>query len=150
MAEQGMEQGMLKQFSLSFLRVATGLLLIVWGFIRVGAPDAGVGVSTKYYGGIGAATGIQYAWGAALLLIGLLVVTGLLRRYALPAQAVVLCFGAASIVKYLVDPLGLWLLSREESQVLFFPSLAMAAASLLLVAMQDDDRWTLDNMLRPS
>ncbi len=139
---------MLKQFSLSFLRVATGLLLMVWGFIRVGAPDAGVGVSTKYYSGIGAATSLQYVWGAALLLIGILVVIGFLRRYALPAQAVVLCFGAASIIQYLVDPLGLWLLTREESQVLFFPSLAMAAASLLLVAMQDEDLWVLDNFRR--
>jgi hypothetical protein len=140
---------MLKQFSLSFLRVATGLLLVVWGVIRVGAPDAGVGVSTRYYGGIGAATGVQYAWGAALLIIGLLVVFGFLRKYALPAQAVVLCFGALSIAKYLVDPLGLWLLSQEDSQVLFFPSLAMAAASLLLVAMRDEDRWALDALRKP-
>jgi putative oxidoreductase len=135
---------MLKQFSLTFLRVAMGLLLIIWGFIRVGAPEAGIGVSTKYYGGVGAATGIQYAWGVALLIIGLLVVLGLFRRYSLPAQAVVLCFGALSITKYLLDPLGLWLLSREDSQVLFFPSLAMAAASLLLVAMRDEDRWAID------
>lgn len=135
---------MLKQFSLTFLRVSMGLLLMIWGFIRVGAPEAGMGVSTKYYGGIGAAAGIQYAWGAALLIIGLLVVIGLFRKYALPAQAVVLCFGALAITKYLVDPLGLWLLSREDSQVLFFPSLAMAAASLLLVALRDEDRWTLD------
>lgn len=135
---------MLKQFSLTFLRIAMGLLLIIWGFIRVGAPEAGMGVSTKYYGGIGAATGIQYAWGGALLIIGILVVLGLFRRYSLAAQAVVLCFGALSISKYLLDPLGLWLLSREDSQVLFFPSLAMAAASLLLVAMRDDDKWALD------
>lgn len=138
---------MLKQFSLAFLRVSLGLLLMIWGFIRIGAPEAGMGVSNKYYGGIGAATGIQYAWGAALLIIGLLVVLGLLRKYSLPAQAVVLCFGALSIAKYLLDPLGLWLLSREDSQVLFFPSLAMAAASLLLVAMRSEDRWALDTRI---
>ena len=125
---------MLRTFSLAFLRVSMGLLLMIWGVIRVGAPDAGTGVSTKYYGGIGAATGIQYAWGAALLIIGFLTVIGLLRRFALPAQAVVLCFGALAIAKYLVDPLGMWLLSREDSQVLFFPSLALAAASLLLAS----------------
>lgn len=135
---------MLKQFSLTFLRISMGLLLMIWGVVRVGAPDAGVGVSTKYYGGLGAATGIQYAWGAALLIVGLLVVLGLWRKFALPAQAVVLCFGALSIAKYLVDPLGLWLLSQDDSQILFFPSLAMAAASLLLVALRDDDKWALD------
>ena len=138
---------MLRTFSLAFLRVSMGLLLMLWGVIRVGAPDAGTGVSTKYYGGIGAATGIQYAWGAALLLIGFLTVIGLLRRFALPAQAVVLCFGALAIAKYLVDPLGMWLLSREDSQVLFFPSLAMAAASLLLVTMREEDRWAVDRLV---
>ncbi len=136
---------MLKQFSLSFLRVATGLLLIIWGVVRLGAPEAGAGVSTTYYGGIGASTTVQYAWGAALVVIGTLVVVGLFRRFALPAQAVVLCCGALAIIKYLVDPLGMWLLSQEDSQLLFFPSLALAAASLLLVALRDDDRWTLDN-----
>lgn len=138
---------MLRTFSLAFLRVSMGLLLMIWGLIRVGAPDAGSGVSTKYYGGIGAATGIQYAWGAALLIIGFLTVIGLLRRFALPAQAVVLCFGALAIAKYLVDPLGMWLLSREDSQVLFFPSLAMAAASLLLVTMREEDRWAVDRLV---
>jgi putative oxidoreductase len=138
---------MLKTFSLAFLRVSMGLLLMIWGVIRVAAPNAGTGVSTKYYGGIGAATSIQYAWGTALLVIGFLTVLGLLRRFALPAQAVVLCVGALAIAKYLVDPLGMWLLSREDSQVLFFPSLAMAAASLLLVALREDDRWTLDRLL---
>lgn len=138
---------MLRTFSLAFLRVSMGLLLMIWGVIRVGAPDAGSGVSTKYYGGIGAATGIQYAWGAALLIIGFLTVIGLLRRFALPAQAVVLCFGALAIAKYLVDPLGMWLLSREDSQVLFFPSLAMAAASLLLVTMREEDRWAVDRLV---
>lgn len=135
---------MLKTFSLAFLRVSTGLLLIVWSIIRLGAPDAGAGVSTKYYGGLGASTAIQYAWGAALLLIGVLVVLGLFRKIALPAQAIVLCVGAVSIIKYLVDPLGMWLLSSEESQVLFFPSLALAAASLLLIAMRDEDQWAID------
>ena len=138
---------MLRTFSLAFLRVSMGLLLMIWGVIRVSAPDAGSGVSTKYYGGIGAATGIQYAWGAALLIIGFLTVIGLLRRFALPAQAVVLCFGALAIAKYLVDPLGMWLLSREDSQVLFFPSLAMAAASLLLVTMREEDRWAVDRLV---
>lgn len=137
---------MLRTFSLAFLRVSMGLLLMIWGVIRIGAPDAGTGVSTKYYGGIGAATGIQYAWGAALLLIGFLTVIGLLRRFALPAQAVVLCIGALAIAQYLVDPLGMWLLSREDSQVLFFPSLAMAAASLLLVTMREEDRWAVDRL----
>lgn len=137
----------MKQFALAGLRIATALLLVVWGLIRIGAPEMGAHVSEKYYAGIGMAHGIQIAWGAILLVIGILAALGLFRRFALAAQAVVLVFGALSIWKYLLDPLGLYLLTREDSQVLFFPSLAVAFASLLLVAMRDEDRWVLDAWL---
>ncbi|QQN74894.1 hypothetical protein [Croceicoccus sp. YJ47] len=137
----------MKQFALVSLRVATALLLVVWGLIRVTAPEKGAGVSAKYYSGLGSAKVIQVVWGAALLIIGMLVIIGLFRRFALVAQAVVLVFGALTIWKYLLDPLGLYLLTPETSNVLFFPSLALAFASLLLVAMRDEDRWSLDCLL---
>ncbi len=137
----------MKQFALTGLRVATALLLVVWGLIRVTAPEKGAGVSAKYYSGLGSAEAIQVAWGAALLIIGILVIIGLFRRFALVAQAVVLVFGALTIWKYLLDPLGLYLLTSETSNVLFFPSLALAFASLLLVAMREEDRWSLDSWL---
>lgn len=137
----------MKQFALAGLRISTALLLVIWGSIRVMAPDKGVGVSEKYYGGLGAGEAIQTAWGAALLIIGVLVILGLFRRAALTAQAIVLVFGALSIWKFLLDPLGLYLLTAETSNVLFFPSLALAFASLLLLAMRKEDRWTLDTWL---
>ncbi len=137
----------MKQFALAGLRVATALLLVVWGLIRVMAPDKGAGVSAKYYSGIGADETIQVVWGAALLIIGVFVIIGLFRRFALIAQAVVLVFGALTIWRYLLDPLGLYLLTSETSNVLFFPSLALAFASLLLVAMREEDRWSLDSWL---
>ena len=137
----------MKQFALAGLRIATALLLVIWGLIRVMAPDKGAGVSEKYYGGLGAIEAVQIAWGAALLVIGILVILGLFRRVTLAAQAVVLVFGAMSIWKYLLDPFGLYLLSAEASNVLFFPSLALAFASLLLLAMREEDRWSLDNWL---
>ncbi len=138
---------MMKQFALTGLRIATALLLVVWGVIRVTAPEVGAHVSEKYYAGIGMAPGIQIAWGAALLAIGTFAALGLFRRFALTAQAVVLVFGALTIWKYLLDPLGLYLLTRETSQVLFFPSLALAFVGLLLLAMREDDRWSLDDWL---
>src|SRR3546814_17077729 len=76
----------------------------------------------KYYSGVGAAEAVQTAWGCALLVIGALTVLGLFRRFTYPAQAVILVSGALSIWRYLLDPLGLWLLDRETSQVLFFRS----------------------------
>lgn len=134
----------MRALSLLLLRTTTGLLLIVWGIVRLGAPEMGAHVSDKYYGGLGNSTIVQTVWGGALAVIGLLCVLGLWRRIAYPAQAVVLVTGALSIWRYLLDPLGLYLLTRETSQILFFPSLGMAAATLVLLAFRDDDALTLD------
>jgi hypothetical protein len=46
---------------------------------------------------------------------------GLWRNYSYTAQAVVPVTGARTIRKYLLDPFGLYLLTRETSQILFFP-----------------------------
>ena len=136
----------MKAYSLLFLRISTGLLLVVWGLVRVMKPDVGAHVSDKYYSGLGSAHAIQLGWGAILLVIGALVIAGLWRRYSYAAQAVVLVTGALSIWKYLLDPFGMWLLDRASSQILFFPSLGMAAASLVLLAFLDEDRLSLDHM----
>jgi putative oxidoreductase len=133
-----------KAASLLFLRVSTGLLCVIWGLIRIGEPKAGVGVNSKYYGGLLADVSWQTPWGAFMLVVGLLTILGLLRKYAYPLQAAILCVGALAIWKYLLDPLGLYLLTRETSQVLFFPSLALAAATLVLLAFKGDDRYALD------
>lgn len=137
----------MKAFSLLFLRVSTGLLLVIWGLVRVLAPDRGVGLSQKYYDGIGAASGIQLIWGILLLIIGTLCILGLFRRVSYPAQAVMLVGGAAAIWKYLLDPLGLYLFEPGANQILFFPSLGMAAATLVLIAFREDDRLSFDRWM---
>jgi hypothetical protein len=129
---------------LLFLRVSTGLLCMIWGLIRIGEPQAGVGVNSKYYGGILATETAQYMWGAILLSVGLLTILGLFRRMIYPLQTAILCVGALAIWKYLLDPLGLYLLTRETSQVLFFPSLGIAAATLVFIAFRSDDSLSLD------
>lgn len=137
----------MKAFSLLFLRISTGLLLVIWGFVRVMAPDKGVGLSHKYYDGVGAASSIQLLWGVLLLIVGTLCIFGLFRRVSYPAQAVVLVGGAAAIWKYLLDPLGLYLMAPGTNQILFFPSLGMAAATIVLIAFRDDDRLSLDRWM---
>lgn len=133
-----------KAASLLFLRVSTGLLCVIWGLIRIGEPKAGMGVNTKYYGGILAGETVQYVWGAFLLVVGLLTILGLFRKYAYALQAAILCVGALAIWKYLLDPFGLYLLDRETAQVLFFPSLGIAAATLVLLVFKSDDHYALD------
>lgn len=134
----------MKAVSLLFLRVATGLLLVLWGLIKLAEPAAAIGVSDKYYGGLVSMEMIQAPWGGLQILTGLCVILGLMRRIAYPLQAVMLCLGALAIWKYLLDPFGMYLLSRDDSQILFFPSLCVAAATLVIWAFRDEDRLALD------
>ncbi len=137
----------LKPGSLFLLRVGTGLLLMLWGGLRLMKPAAGPGLAEKYYSGFMGMQTIQIAFGAAEVLVGLLVVLGLFRRVAYPLQALVLVLGATVLWRYLLDPMGLYLLDRETSQILFFPSITVAAASLVLLAFRDADCWSLDVLL---
>ena len=84
--------------------------------------------------------------GIAEALLGALVVIGLFRPLVLPVQAIVLVVSALAIWRYLLDPFGLYLLTEETRQILFFPSLGMAAASLVSWAFCDEDRFALDRL----
>ena len=137
----------MKAGSLAFLRIACGLLLVIWGLIKLGAPEAAIRVSDKYYFSVFSADALQRPLGAAEAILGLLVVLGLFRKITLPLQALVLIFGALAIWQYLLDPLGQYLLTEDTRQVLFFPSLGIAAASLVLLAFRNEDRLALDTLL---
>jgi len=142
-----MKSSRLKPASLLLLRIGTGLLLVIWGVLRATTPAAGPGLADKYYSGLLNSPAIQTAFGVAEIVIGVLVVLGLLRRFAYPLQALVLIPGALMLWRYLADPLGWYMLDRETSQILFFPSIAVAAASLVLIAFRDADLWSLDRVL---
>lgn len=134
----------LRPLSLLLLRIGTGLLLILWGSRRVFSPAAGPGLAGKYYGGFLQVETLQMAFGAAEMLIGLLVVLGLFRRTAYSLQALILIPGALVLWRYLLDPMGMYLMTKESSQILFFPSITVAAACLVLLAFRGDDLYSLD------
>ena len=136
-----------RPWSLLLLRVGTGLLLILWGSLRVMNPEAGPGLAHNYYFGLLDLQALQVTFGAAEMLIGALVVFGLLRRLAYPLQALILIPGTLVLWRFLLDPLGIWLLSSEDSQILFFPSITLAAATLVLIAFREFDRFSLDAYL---
>ena len=133
--------------SLLLLRIGTGLLLVLWGTLRVISPGAGPGLATKYYGGLLDLKNLQVGFGIAEVVIGLMVVAGLFRHVSYTLQALILVPGAVMLWRYLLDPMGLYLLDKESSQILFFPSITIAAATLVLLAFRDDDRWSLDHKL---
>ena len=137
----------MKSVSLLLLRLGTGLLLVLWGSVRLTAPEAGPGLANTYYGGLASAEALQVAFGAVEAALGLLVCLGLFRKVAYPAQAILLVLGMLAIGKYLLDPMGLWLMDSESSQILFFPSITVAAATLVLIAFREFDTLSLDAKL---
>lgn len=139
--------GIARPASLLLLRLGTGLLLVVWGALRIVSPAAGPGLADKYYGGLMNSPAVQLGFGAAEVALGLLVVLGLFRRIVYVAQALILVPGTLLLWRYLLDPLGLYLLDKESSQILFFPSLTVAGAAFVLLAFLDEDRWSLDRQL---
>lgn len=136
---------MLTKISLLIMRIGTGMLLVLWGGARLLREGMGTGLAEKYYGGVGAGSTVQIAFASVELLIGVLVVLGLFRKYALIGQAVILCGGALAIWKHFLDPFGLYL--HDDANLLFFPSLTVAGASLALIALRNMDTLALDRVI---
>lgn len=135
---------MLTKISLLIMRIGTGMLLVLWGGLRLFRDGAGEGLAEKYYGGMGADSTLQAAFASVELLIGTLVVLGLFRKYALIGQAVILVGGALAIWKHFLDPFGLYL--HESGNLLFFPSITVAGAALALIALRENDTLALDSL----
>ncbi|MEE4153811.1 MAG: hypothetical protein V2I27_06600 [Erythrobacter sp.] len=135
---------MLARIALPIMRIGTGMLLVIWGLVRVYA-GRGEALANKYYGGAGADETLQLVFGCAEVVLGVLVVLGLFRRYTLIGSAVILVGGAIPIWKHFLDPFGLYLFaSPDNANILFFPSLTVAGAALALIALRELDSFALD------
>ena len=137
----------MKALILLALRVSTGALLLIWGSIKAFAPDIAIHVSDKYYAGTLSTDTLQAPLGYAQIALGAMVIAGLFRKITYPVQALVLVIGMLAIWKYILDPFGLYFLTEETRNVLFFPSTTVAIASLLLLVFKDDDLLALDHVL---
>ncbi len=138
----------MKALTLLLLRVSTGALLVIWGLIKVMAPEAAIGVSDTYYDGRLSAEAMQTPLGAAQILLGVLVILGIFRQIVYPIQAIVLGVGLAAIWQYIADPFGMYLVSEEERQVLFFPSTTVFFGSLVMLFFREDDAIALGALRR--
>lgn len=131
----------MKIWTLMLLRVSLGWLLVIWGADKVFNVEHGMAVANKFYFGFLAAEGALQVAGVLQILIGLAVVVGFARRWVYPVQVL---FNAASLLAVLqsvIDPWG-WVFA--DSNALFYPSLIIFAASLLLIAYRDEDKLVLD------
>ncbi|MFZ3206508.1 MAG: DoxX family membrane protein [Pseudomonas sp.] len=131
----------MKIWTLMLLRVSLGWLLVIWGADKVFNVEHGMAVANKFYFGFLAAENALQVAGVLQILIGLAVVVGFARRWVYPVQVL---FNAASlfaVLQSVIDPWG-WVFA--DSNVLFYPSLIIFAASLLLIAYRDEDKLVLD------
>ncbi|GGD03648.1 hypothetical protein [Pyruvatibacter mobilis] len=133
----------MKSVSLMLLRVGIGLLILIWAIIKLAATEAAIGVSDTYYGGILSDPTLQIVLGALQAVLAVAVIVGLFRRVTYPAMAALIGIGILPIWQSIVDPLGV-IFGQDNVQILFFPSLTVFFATLVMLAFRDEDTLSLD------
>lgn len=131
----------MKIWTLLFLRVSLGWLLVIWGADKLFNVEHGMAVANAFYFGFLAGENALRVAGALQMLVGLAVVVGFARRWVYPVQLLLNGASLLAVMQSVVDP---WSWLFEGSNALFYPSLIIFAASLLLIAYRDEDRLALD------
>ncbi|MEM6489957.1 MAG: hypothetical protein AAF677_17080 [Pseudomonadota bacterium] len=134
----------LTSLALMLLRISTGMLLVWWGVKRIRDPDYGVAVSDRFYMGLFSNRDLQDVFGHIETVIGMLVVLGLFRAVALPAQMAIVGFTVTMVWKAMFDPFGIIVDSPPMAQF-FYPSSVICCAALTLLVVRRHDRWALDH-----
>ncbi len=134
----------MKRWGLLVLRISTGWLLVMWGLDKLVNVEHGVAVAEGFYGGIGNSALFLNVFGVAEALLGVLVVLGLWRRRAYPVMFLILGVTAVAVWRSVLDPWG-WFI--EGANVLFYPSIIIAAGAAVLWGTMDEDHMTLDHRM---
>ena len=122
-----------------------GWLQVLWGLDKIVNVEHSLRVAETFYLGVGAHADFLGVAGVLQIGLGILIVLGLLRRVAYPIQTVIAFVTALGVWKSIIDPWG-WVL--EGSNVLFYPSLIILGAALVLQAFQEEDPMSLDHKVR--
>jgi len=142
-----------QRISLFVLRVTTGFLLVWVGLNRIVKAKAPPAIGRNFE--LDAATNaiLGYSAGGVQLVIGMLCVLGLWRRYALPLQALIHGFTAVSVWWAIVDPYR-WYITGVDRIVfnshVFYPTSITFAACILLITFRRSDVIALDRLKRPA
>lgn len=131
----------MKTWTLLLLRVSLGWLLVIWGADKLFNVEHGMAVASTFYFGFLAVESALRVAGALQMLVGLAVVVGFARRWVYPVQLLLNGAALLAVMQSVIDP---WSWLFEGSNALFYPSLIIFAASLLLIAYRDEDRLALD------
>ncbi|MFY0992259.1 DoxX family membrane protein [Halomonas sp. C05BenzN] len=132
---------MSKTLSLLLLRVSLGGLLLVWGVNKIVNTDHSQAIADNFYFGFLSTEVLLPLAGVGQMLVGLLVVIGLARRWTYPLQLLLNGASLVAVSASVIDPWGWYL---EGTNALFYPSLIIFAASLAVMAFREEDRLSLD------
>ena len=135
----------MKPWSLLLARLSLGLLMLIWGVDKLVNVKHGLTVSEHFYLGAFTSAALLQAFGVAQMALGVLILLGVARRFAYPALLAVTGATLLGVWKSVVDPWGWYL---EGANVLFYPSLIIFAASLVLWAFRDEDRLVVRRRAR--
>ena len=130
----------MKIWTLLFLRVSLGWLLVIWGADKVFNVEHGMAVANTFYFGFLAVESALRVAGVLQMLVGLAVVFGFARRWVYPLQVLLNGASLLAVMQSVIDP---WSWVFTGSNALFYPSLIIFAASLLLIAYRDEDKLVL-------
>lgn len=135
--------------ALAALRASLGLLLFWWGMMRVFSPEKGVGLQEKFYFKLFPGADLQWMFGYAQIVIGLLVIIGLFRFVVMPLQLAICAFSASTIITALLDPFGLWLPFAKIAPVqhLFYPSVIILISGIVMWLFRKQDKFSADHFL---
>jgi putative oxidoreductase len=131
--------------SILFLRVSLGLLMLLWGIDKLVNVDHGVAVSERFYLDLFSSAAVLQASGVLQILLGLLLIVGAALRIAYPLLIIITGATLVGVWRSIIDPWG-WVL--EGSNVLFFPSLIIFAAALVLASRRQEDLLSVDHRRR--
>lgn len=131
----------MKQYTLLFLRVSLGLLMIWWGYDKLFNTGHALEVSRSIYLDLFTITWLLMGFGVFQIILGVLIIVGYGRKWTYPALAVITATTLVGVWRSIVDPQRLIL---ENTNVFFYPSLIIFAGSLVLVAFRDEEGMMLD------
>ncbi|WP_298916579.1 hypothetical protein [uncultured Roseobacter sp.] len=138
-----------QRLGLLFLRVSTGFLLVWVGLNKLVKATTPFALRRNIE--IDETTGalLGTAFGGFQVIIGVLCVIGLWRKFALPVQALIHGFTAASVWWAIIDPYR-WYISGVDRIVfnshVFYPTIITFAACVLLIVFRRQDTLAVDTL----
>jgi putative oxidoreductase len=139
-----------QRISLLLLRITTGFLLVWFGLNKVVKGSVPRAFRPLVEKDTTMETVVSWVAGGAEVVIGALCVLGLLRKLALPAQALINGFTAFSVWWAIVDPFR-WYIDGVDrivfNSAVFYPTSITFAACILLIVFRHQDTLALDRVV---